>query len=449
MRCRAEEETASRNPVRLNSIVTLRCQNTDADNGETVYETFKLMDKPEDSRLYKGISFNSRIGKALRGGIKDQTVLIEGYNSTTIVEVVNDYARHKVGRDSIVEVELYKDYECTDLVKIKVIGCRDDIRDGLNDKEINSVVKLYRHRGRPEFAKIRRIISCQEAQLIKGESMHRYLADGEYLKALKAVSDIQEFIVDSGDITEHTIGIFEKVVICYLNSDSVVDAIDALNYLLKFEFDTDLMNKVKVMINILTKIKTNFEIVAVKEEKYFILEHLGRLHMRLRAYTKAIEIFNCAKEINNSYSGAFNGIGGALRKLKRLPEAIQEYEEALARGGNVCVSYTGLGGIYSDLGDFENAIKFYKEAIKTGHDQQCGEEELIQACKGLMTVYIKTGDVMKTQQYAELWNSIAENLMNTDLQKALNCISDLLNTLSNNPQAQDTKRRILALMNCA
>lgn len=235
----------------------------------------------------------------------------------------------------------------------------------------------------------------------------------------------------------------------FLNSDSVVDAIDALNYLLNFKFDKDLMNKVKVMINILTKIKTNFEIVAIEEEKYFILVHLGSLHMRLRAYTKAIEIYDCAKEINNSYAGAFNGIGGALRKLERLPEAIQEYEEALARGGNVYISYTGLGGISSDLGDFQNAIKFYKEAIKTGHDQQCGEEELIEAYKGLMTVYIKTGDVMKAQQYAELWNSIAEKLMNTDLQKALNCISDLLNTLSNNPQAQDTERRILALMNCA
>lgn len=171
MRCRAEEETNSRNTVRLNSIVTLRCQNTDADDGETVYETFKLMDKPEDDRVYKGISFNSRIGKALRGGMKGQNVSIQGYDSAIIVKVVNESARHKVGKDSIIEIELYKDYECTDLVETKVIGCRDDIRDGLNNKEINSVVKLYRHRGRPEFAKIRRIVSCQEAQLIKGESI--------------------------------------------------------------------------------------------------------------------------------------------------------------------------------------------------------------------------------------------------------------------------------------
>jgi tetratricopeptide (TPR) repeat protein len=449
MRCRAKEETTSRNTVRLNSIVTLRCKNTEADDGEAVYETFKLMDKPEDDCVYKGISLNSRIGKALRGGIKDQKVSIEGYDNATIVEVINDSTRHKVGEDCILEVELYKDYECTDRVETKVLGRRNDIRQQLNNKEINSVVKIYYARGRAEFAKIRGIVSCQEAQLIIGKSMNRYLDGGESRKALKAVSDIQEFIVDSEDITENTIDIFEKMVICHLNNDSVVDAIDALNYLFNFKFDKDLMKKVKVMINILTKIKTNFEIVAIEEEKYFILVHLGSLHRRLRAYTKAIEIYDSAKEINDSYAGAFNGIGDALRKLERFPEAIQEYEQALVRGGNVYISYSGLGGISSDLGDFQNAIKFYDEAIKTGHDLQCGEEELIEAYKGLIAVYIKTGDVIKAQQYAELWNSIAEKLMNTDLQKALNCISGLLNTISNNPQAQDTERRILALMNCA
>ena len=445
----AKEQKNSKNSVRLNSIVTLRCQKTVDDELETVYETFKIMDTPEDESIYTCVSFNSRIGKALQGGIKGQNVLIQGYDIATIVEVISDSARNKVGKDSIVVIELYKDYECTDLVETKVLGHLDDVRNRLNNKEINSIVKVYNPRGRAEFAKIKRIVSRSEAQLIKGESMNRYSDNGEYLKALKAISDVQEFIVDSGDITENTIGIFEKMVICYLNSDSVVDAIDALNYLLNFKFDKDLMNKVKVMINILTKIKTNFEIVAIEEEKYFILVHLGSLHMRLKAYTKALEIYNWAKEINNSNAGAFNGMGGALRKLERPPEAIQEYEEALARGGNVYISYTGLGGISSDLGDFQNAIKFYKEAIKTGHEEHCGEEELIEAYKGLVTVYIKTGDVMKAQQYAEIWNSIAEKLMNTDLQKALNCISGLLNTLSNNPQAQDTERRILALMNCA
>ncbi len=447
MHYKAEQERNSRNFVRFNSIVTLRCQNTDVD--EKVYETFKIMDNPEDDRVYRCVNFNSKIGKALWGGIKGQKVSIEGYDSAIIVKVVNDSVCHKVGKDSIVEIELYKDYDCTEFVETRIIGCRDDIRDAINNKEISSVVKIYYPRRRPEYAKIIRIVSRQEAQLIKGESMSRYLDDGEYLKALQAVSDIQQFIVDSGDITENTIDIFEKMVICHLNSDSVVEALENLNYLLNFKFDKNLRNRVKVMTNILTKIKTNYEIAAVKVEKYFVLVHLGDLHMRLRAYPKAIEVYNCAKEINDSCAEAFNGIGGALRKLERFPEAIQEYEKALATGGNVYISYTGLGGISSDLGDFQNAIKFYKEAIKTCHDLHCGEEELIEAYKGLMTVYIKTGDVIKAQQYAELWNSIAEKLMNTDLRKAVKCISDLLKTLSNNPQAQDTERRILALMNCA
>lgn len=396
-----EEQFDLENYVRLNSIVTIKCQNTIDDERETVYQTFKVMDNPVGEHVYECVDLSSRIGKALRGKIKDQQVSIQGYDTAKIVRVVNDSASHKVGKDSIVEIDLYKDYDCKDLIETKVLGHRDDNRDMFNNKEISSIVKIYYPGRRPEFAKIKRVVSRREAQLTKGESMNRYLNGGENFKALQAVNGIQQFIVDSEDITENTIDIFEKMVFCHLNNDSVVEAIKDLNYLLDFEFDITLKERVKVMINILTKIKTNFEIVAIEEEKYFILVHLGSLHMRLKAYTKAIEIYNSAKEINSSYAGAFNGIGGALRKLERFPEAIQEYEEALARGGNVYISYTGLGGISSDLDDFRNAIKYYEKAIKTGQDQQCGEKELIEAYKGLTAVYIKTGDDVKAQQYAD------------------------------------------------
>ena len=388
MRFKAEQKSNMRNSVRLNSIVTLRYQYAVNDEKETAYETFKIVGSSEDESIHNCVSFNSKTGKALWGGVKDQNVSIEGYEAASIVKIVNNAACHGVDEDSIIEIELYKDFDCTDFVGTKVLGCKDDIRGQFKNKEINSVVKLYHPRSRPEFARIRGTVSCREAQLIKGADMIPYLDDGDYRKALKAVSGIQEFIVDSGDITENTIDILEKMVICYLNTDSVVDAINALNYLLNFKFDKGLMNKVKVMINILTTVKADFETIAIEDE-------------------------------------------------------------APAIGSNVYSSYTGLGRISTDLGVFSEAINFYNKAIKTGRDQQCGEEELIEAYKGLVTVYVKTGDVEKAQQYAELWNSIAEKNMNTDLQKTLNCISDLLNTFSNNPRAKDTKSRILALLNCA
>ena len=153
----------SRNRVRLNSIVTLRCQTIVDGSKETVYETFKIVDDPETECVYKGVGFNSIIGKILRGGIKDQSVMSQCYDSATIVEILNDDAAgHKVGKDSIIEIELYKDFECTDLIGTKVLGCGDDFRDQFNNKEINSVVKLYHLRSRAEFAKIRRIVSRQE-----------------------------------------------------------------------------------------------------------------------------------------------------------------------------------------------------------------------------------------------------------------------------------------------
>lgn len=147
----------TRNSVRLNSIVTLRCETTVDDSKKTVYETFKIVNDPEIESIYNGVGVNSSIGKAVRGGIKNQKITIPGYDSATIVEIVNDAACHKVGKDSIVEIELYKDFECTDLIGTKVLGCKDDFRAQFNNKEINSVVKLYHLRSRSEFAKIIKI----------------------------------------------------------------------------------------------------------------------------------------------------------------------------------------------------------------------------------------------------------------------------------------------------
>lgn len=165
MHYKAEQERNSLNSVRLNSIVTVRCQNTGVD--EKVYETFKIMDNPGDDRVYKCVSLNSKIGKALLGGIKGQKVSIEGCDSAIIVKIVNDSICRKVGKDSIVEIELYKDYACTEFIESRVLGYGDDIRDGINNREVSSVVKIYYPRRRPEFAKIIRIVSHREVQIDK------------------------------------------------------------------------------------------------------------------------------------------------------------------------------------------------------------------------------------------------------------------------------------------
>jgi len=52
---------------------------------------------------------------------------------------------------------MYKDFDCTDLIGTQVLGCEDDIRDQFNNKEINSVVKLYNFKSSLRFAKITKI----------------------------------------------------------------------------------------------------------------------------------------------------------------------------------------------------------------------------------------------------------------------------------------------------
>lgn len=146
-----------RNSVKLNSVVTLRCQTSDADWKETVYKTYKIVDDPEGEGIDNCVGLNSSLGKALRGGIKNQKIIIQGNESATIVDIVNDMSSRKVAKDSIIEIKRYKDFECTDLIGTEVLGCKDEIRDQFNNKEINSVVKLYNVRSRLQFAKITKI----------------------------------------------------------------------------------------------------------------------------------------------------------------------------------------------------------------------------------------------------------------------------------------------------
>ena len=148
-----------RNSVKLNSTVTLRCQNADADSKETIYKTFELVDDPAGEGIDNRVGLNSNIGKALRGGILNQKILIEGYGSVTIVDIVNKVSSRKVGKDNIIEIKLFKDFECTDLIGTEVLSSKDEIRAQFNNKEINSVVKLYNLRSRLQFAKITNIKS--------------------------------------------------------------------------------------------------------------------------------------------------------------------------------------------------------------------------------------------------------------------------------------------------
>jgi len=146
-----------RSSVKLNSIVTLRCQNTDTDSKETIYKTFKIVDDPSEGGVDNGVGINSSLGKALRGGIKNQKILIQDFGSATIVDIVNERSCRKVGKENIIEIKMYKDFDCTDLIGTQVLGCEDDIRDQFNNKEINSVVKLYNFKSSLRFAKITKI----------------------------------------------------------------------------------------------------------------------------------------------------------------------------------------------------------------------------------------------------------------------------------------------------
>jgi tetratricopeptide (TPR) repeat protein len=61
---------------------------------------------------------------------------------------------------------------------------------------------------------------------------------------------------------------------------------------------------------------------------------------------------------------AHNNLGGALRKDKRLDEAIVEYRKALETCTSCPGVYNSLGHTFADKGDWQEAIEWYQRAIE-------------------------------------------------------------------------------------
>ncbi|MEW6052679.1 MAG: tetratricopeptide repeat protein [Nitrospirota bacterium] len=98
-----------------------------------------------------------------------------------------------------------------------------------------------------------------------------------------------------------------------------------------------------------------------------IYHALGVIYLtKLEDYPKAIEHFEEALDLDESYSEASNNLGNAYAKMGRYHEAIKAYKTALLNPQyqNASMALNNLGMVYYRLSQFDEALDAFKEALK-------------------------------------------------------------------------------------
>jgi predicted TPR repeat methyltransferase len=86
------------------------------------------------------------------------------------------------------------------------------------------------------------------------------------------------------------------------------------------------------------------------------LKELGRLDEALASYTQAIAL-------KPDYVGAHNNLGNTLKELGRLDEALASYTQAIALKPDLAEAHNNLGITLQELGRLDEALASYTQAI--------------------------------------------------------------------------------------
>lgn len=90
---------------------------------------------------------------------------------------------------------------------------------------------------------------------------------------------------------------------------------------------------------------------------------LGRQYFEIADYKKALEAFDYAVLIDESFIGGYLEKGKSLEKLKEYEEAIANYLVTLKLDDPTAFVYLRIGKCYQKLGALETAIQYYKKAV--------------------------------------------------------------------------------------
>jgi len=102
-------------------------------------------------------------------------------------------------------------------------------------------------------------------------------------------------------------------------------------------------------------------IPLVSKSIYF---HLGSVHSHKRQFSKSIDFFNKALEIDPDYEFAICQLGNAIRDMGDLERAIPKYKRAISINPKFFMAHVELASAFSDKGLFQEALHETIEALK-------------------------------------------------------------------------------------
>jgi tetratricopeptide (TPR) repeat protein len=109
--------------------------------------------------------------------------------------------------------------------------------------------------------------------------------------------------------------------------------------------------------------------------------YLGYLHIELGQFDTAVQVLDQGLRLDPGNPKLSNEKAQALVRLKRFPEALEVYEQVLARDGYVnptdkAFSFRGKGFVLIELGDLDGAERAFRESLEYEPDSQMAAQEL-------------------------------------------------------------------------
>ncbi len=139
---------------------------------------------------------------------------------------------------------------------------------------------------------------------------------------------------------------------------------------------------------------------------------LGRQYFVLENYSKALEAFEYAILIDDTFIGAHLEKAKTLEELNRLEEAIEYYGLTMELDTETPFAFLRIGKCYESLGDLDKAMEFYHKTVN--------EDPLLdKGWLALTDIYMKKGMLEKAMQnikkalnideeVPDYWNKIGE-----------------------------------------